>query len=405
MADDRGALFDDPWRGANPLDPAFRADPYPALNRLREVDPVSETPIGIWRICRYRDCVAMLRQHPTGVRTSEGILPGVDESDLENQRNFMLQQDPPTHTRLRKLVSRAFTPRAVGRLGPSIEKVVAECLDGAADGESMDVIADLALPVPATVICEMLGVPIADRDLFTRWTSEATHGLAAQIAPPEVLARAREAGLALAGYFEELIAERRASLGDDILSGMIRAEEEGDRLSHPELVSQSIGLLIAGFETTIGLIGNGVRQLLLHPDQLARLRSDPSLIDSAVEECLRFDGPIGLTQRIVHEDVSIGGKIIPKDSPVFVLLAAANRDPDPFDDPEAFDIGRDPNPHLGFGGGAHLCLGAHLARMETRVAIGRLVERFPRLELESETVEWGPSLFRVPALLPVAIGS
>jgi hypothetical protein len=394
----------DPWRGANPLDPEFRNDPYPALKRLRELEPVHHTPLGLWRLCRYDDCVRMLRDLPVGVRRTDGTLPGVDESEPENRRNFMLQQDPPNHTRLRKLVSRAFTPRAIGRLAPSIDKVVGECLDRVAGSDRMDVIADLALPVPSTLICEMLGVPLEDRDRFTQWTAEATHGLAAQVAPQEVLDRARSAGLALAAYFEDLIAERRGSLGDDILSGMIRAEAEGDRLNHDELISQSIGLLIAGFETTIGLIGNGVRQLLLHPEQLARLRAEPQRIDTAVEECLRFDGPIPLTLRIPHADVRFGETTIPRDSTVMVLLAAANRDPERFPDPDRFDIGRDPNPHIAFGGGAHLCLGTHLARMETRAAIGGLVARFPRLALESQSVEWGASLFRVPGSLPVAIG-
>jgi len=401
----RDETLDDPWRGANPLEPTFRNDPYPALKRLRELEPVHETPLGLWRISRYADCLRMLRELPVGVRRTDGTLPGVDETDPDNQRNFMLQQDPPNHTRLRKLVSRAFTPRAISQLKPSIDRVVEDCLDRVSDNGCMDVIADLALPVPATLICEMLGVPIADRDRFTTWTAEATHGLAALVAPPEVLEAASLAGQALADYFEVLIAERRRSLGDDILSGMIRAEEEGDRLSHPELISQSIGLLIAGFETTIGLIGNGVRQLLLHPEEFARLRANPDLIASAVEECLRFDGPIPLTLRVTHADVAVGDKTIPRNTTVMVLLAAANRDPERFPDPERFDITRDPNPHIAFGGGAHLCLGTHLARMESQAAIGGLVRRFAKLELTSDTVEWGASLFRVPGKLPVAIGS
>jgi hypothetical protein len=395
----------DPWRGANPLDPAFRLEPYAALKRLREIEPVHETPIGIWRLSRYADCVRMLRDLPVGVRRTDGTLPGVDESKLENQRNFMLQQDPPNHTRLRKLVSRAFTPRAVDALEPAVERIVADCLDRIEARGACDLIAELALPVPATVICEMLGVPAEDRDRFTVWTAEATHGLAAQVAPPEVLDRAREAGLALGAYFEDLIAERRGALGDDILSGMIRAEEDGDTLNHQELISQSIGLLIAGFETTIGLIGNGVRQLLLHPDELSKLRADPSLISRAVEECLRFDGPIPLTLRIPHEDVAFGDKVIPKDASVMVLLAAANRDPARFPEPERFDITRDPNPHIAFGGGTHLCLGTHLARMESRAAIGGLIRRFPQLALDSEGLELGPSLFRVPGRLPITTGA
>lgn len=395
---------DDPWHGANPLDPDFHDNPHPALRRLREEHPVDRTPLGFWRITRYDDCVRMLRDAPCGVRTRDGRLPGVDETELEGQQRFMLQQDPPAHTRLRKLVSKAFTPRAIEQLRPSIERVVAERLDHMAEKGRADLVADLALPVPATVICEMMGVPLADRDRFTVWTAQATHGLAAPVAPPEVIAVAEEAGAKLADYFEALIAERRQKLGDDLLSGLIRAEEKGDRLSHDELVSQAIGLLIAGFETTIGLISNGVRQLVLHPGELAKLRERPELVTTAVEECLRFDGPIILTVRIPHEDVAFGDQTIPKDQLVFVMLAAANRDPAHFDAPDCFDIERAPNPHIGFGGGAHLCLGTHLARLETLLSIGGLVERFPKLALVSDRVEWGPSLFRVPARLEIEVG-
>jgi hypothetical protein len=397
----------DPWAGANPFDPAFRNDPYPALRRLREQDPVNQAPFGIWRLSRYRDVVRLLREANAGVRLADGTLPPVPgpatpASPLRGE--FMLQQDPPAHTRLRRLVSKAFTPRAVESLRPKMQTIVDGCLDAVAGAGRMDVIADLALPVPSTVICEMLGVPLADRERFTLWTAQATHGLAAPIAPPDVLARAGEAALSLAGYFQALITTRRKHLTDDLLSALIRAEEAGDRLSADELLSQAIGLLIAGFETTIGLIGNGVRALLRHPEQLARLRANPALLPAAIEECLRFEGPIILTVRIVHEDTEIGGKVIPKDSRVMALLAAANRDPEIFPDPDRFDVGRTPNEHLAFGGGAHFCLGAHLARLEASLAIGGLVRRFEKLTLESEQVEWGPSLFRVPGRLPVRIG-
>src|SRR5438128_10805120 len=250
-----GSDADDPWRGCNPLDPAFRDDPYPGLRRLREVDPVNLTPIGFWRLTRYADVMRLLYDVPAGTRTTDGVLPGVDES-LSGQRQFMLQQDPPAHTRLRRLVSRAFTPRAIAAIRPGIQRIVDQCLDRVAERGEMDVIADLALPVPSTVICEMMGVPVADRDRFTVWTAKATHGLASQFLPPELLGEAQAAGMALAAYFQGLIAARRASLTDDILSALIRAEEAGDRLGPPELLSQSIGLLIAGFDTTIGLIGN-----------------------------------------------------------------------------------------------------------------------------------------------------
>jgi len=395
-----GSDADDPWRGCNPLDPAFRDDPYPGLRRLREVDPVNLTPIGFWRLTRYADVMRLLYDVPAGTRTTDGVLPGVDES-LSGQRQFMLQQDPPAHTRLRRLVSRAFTPRAIAAIRASIQRIVYQCLDQVAPRGEMDVIADLALPVPSTVICEMLGVPVADRDRFTLWTAQATFGLAAGVLPPEMLAQAAAAGMALAAYFQELIAARRTRLGDDLLSALIRAEEEGDRLSPSELISQAIGLLIAGFETTIGLIGNGVRALVEHPGELAKLRARPEVITSAVEECLRYDGPIILTARVLHADAEFGGKTIPRDAKVWGMLAAANRDPAVFRAPDTFDIERQPNEHVALGGGAHFCLGAHLARLEGQIAIGSLVARFDDLALLSPTVEWGPSLFRVPGRLPL----
>ena len=394
-------IHDDPWLGANPLDPNFRDNPYPALHRLRALDPVNETPLGFWRLTRYRDVVRMLMQVRTGVRMTDGTFPGEAFAPAGIQADFMLQQDPPNHTRLRRLVSKAFSPKTIEALRVRVQTLVAELLESVRERGEMDVIADLALPVPSTVICEMMGVPLEDRDRFTQWTAEATHLLAAMIAPPEVIQRGLAARESLVAYFENLIAERRRTLTEDILSQLIRAEEAGDRLSHTELLSQSIGLLIAGFETTIGLIGNGVRAFIQHPDQIEKLRRNPQLIGSAIEECLRFEGPIMLTPRFVHEDVEIDGKVIQKDRMVWSILFAANRDPQRFPDPDRFDIERPDNQHVAFGGGAHFCLGAHLARMEAQVAIGSLLQRFDGLELVSPTVEWGRSLFRVPGRLPI----
>jgi cytochrome P450 len=393
-------LPDDPWKGCSPFDLEFRDDPYPRLRRLREADPVNETPVGIWRLLRYADVQRLLGEVPCGVRTTDGILPGVDER-LEGQRNFMLQQDPPNHARLRRLVSHAFTPRALAAWREEIERVVDGCLDRVASRGEMDVIRDFALPVPSTIICGILGVPVEDRERFTVWTAQATLGLAAPIMPPEVVEQARAAGDALGDYFDRLIVERRASPRDDLLSALIRAEEEGDKLSTEELLSQAIGLLIAGFETTIGLIGNGVRALIRHPDQIEKLRARPELIGKAVQECLRYDGPIILTVRILHEDAEFGGRMIPKNAMVWAMLASANRDPDKFIDPDRFDIERDASDHVAFGGGPHFCLGHRLAEMEAQAAIGAFVRRFRDLRLQSETVEWGPSLFRVPGRLPV----
>jgi cytochrome P450 len=394
----------DPFLGASPLDPAFRTDPHERLERLRELAPVHCMPFGVWRLSRYADCLRLLREVPSGVRRADGTRPGEERLPRTAFLGaFMLQQDPPTHTRLRKLVSKAFTPRAVERLRAHVQGIADRIIDRALERGELDVIADLALPVPSTVICEMMGVPLADRARFTDWTARSTHLLAALFQPQNVIDDGVAAALALREYFQALIAERRKAPGDDILSALIRAEEAGDRLSPDELVSQASGLLVAGFETTIGLIGNGVLQLVRHPSELAKLRADPGLTASAVEECLRFDGPIPLTVRILREDTVFGEHTIPKDAQVMALLAGANRDPEVFPEPNRFDVARTPNEHLAFGGGAHFCLGAHLARMEGQVAIGTLVQRTGSIELVSEELEWGASLFRVLGRLPVRV--
>lgn len=396
---------DDPWLGVYPFMPELRDDPYPLLARLRRHSPVNETPVGLYRLTRYRDVVRMLKEVPSGVRLADGTIFGNITADDApgTPGEFLLRQDPPNHTRLRKLMSHAFRPRAVERLRQQVAGLVDRLLDEAAERGSMDLIADFALPVPSTVICEMMGVPLADRASFTDWTAAATHLLAGNLLPEETRARALQGGMALAEYFSALIEDRRKHLGDDILSDLIRAEEEGDHLSPTELLAQSIGLLIAGFETTIGLIGNGTLALLHHPDQLALLRAEPGRIAATVEECLRYDGPIVLTMRVTREATDFGDAVIPADRPVMCLLAGANRDPQVFPEPDRFDITRDGADNLGFGGGAHFCLGAHLARMEAQLAIGGLVQRFSRIERTTDDLLWGASLFRVLAELPVRV--
>jgi hypothetical protein len=328
------------------------------------------------------------------------VLPAAEEGAELDPNDFMLLRDGAPHTRLRKLVSKAFTPRMVDGLRPEMEAVSEACIDGVLERGELDVARDIARVVPSTIICLMLGVPVEDRELFTDWTANLTHSLAVQFAPEESMERAGPAFESLHAYFVDLIAERRKKLGDDLISELIRAEEEGDRLSESELMTHCIGLLVAGFETTIGLIGLGTRQLLLHPDELTRLREDPGLITTAVEECLRYDPPIIATMRVVHEDVEWHGQSVPKDSRIIGMIAAANRDPRVYDDPERFDIGRTGPAHWSFGGGEHFCLGAHLARLEAQVAIGTLVRRLDGLELEG-TIEWSDSVFRVPSSLPV----
>jgi cytochrome P450 len=392
----------DPWLGVDTLDPAFRDNPYPFLKRLRQYAPVNETPLGIYRLTRYDDVVRMLKEVPSGVRMADGTIFGANP-EMMGPGQFILRLDPPDHTRIRRLMNQAFRPRAVERLRERVQQIVDALLDRAAERGEMDVIADLALPVPSTLICEMMGVPVTDRERFTDWTAAATHLLAAAMITPERLQHGMAAAMSLANYFTDLIADRRKRLGDDILSDLIRAEEAGDRLSEAELLAQSIGLLIAGFETTIGLIGNGVLALINHPDQWQRLRARPELIDSTVEECLRYDGPILLTVRVTREDTRFGDHVIPADRPVMCILGAANRDPAHFVDPDRFDITRQDNDHLAFGGGVHFCLGAHLARMEAQVAIGGLAKRFRTLERTSDQNVWGKSLFRVLGELPVGV--
>jgi cytochrome P450 len=388
---------EDPWGGADPNAPDFKDELHARYRVLRATHPVHMTPRGMWRLTRYDDCVRLLKHTATGVRTSSGVLPFVDESTPFAR--FMLSQDPPSHTRLRSLVQRAFTPRALTALADKIERTTDELLDAVADRDRIDLVASLAQPLPSAMICDMLGVPLDDRAEFIGWTADFTYTLLGPFASPEQRTRANAAAARLERYITDLIEVRRAAPADDLLTDLIRAEEQGDRLSHDELVAQTVGLLIAGFETTTGLIANGTRALLMHPDQLARLRAQPELVDGAVEECLRFDPPIVATGRFLHEDCELGGQRLAKDSRVIAVLIAANRDPAQFDDPDRFDITRSPNRHLAFGGGIHNCLGGHLARLEGRAAFGRLFDRLGQLRLETERTTWGPSVFRIPGEL------
>lgn len=394
------------WYGAEQLDFQIE-DPYTGFKQLRETQPVNLTPDGGWRLSGYHDVQLLLRSTSAGMRLTNGMIPGQDES-VAGAGLFMLLQDPPTHTRLRKLVKKAFTPRAIESWRPRVEAITRELLDRVAETGEMELIADLARPVPATLICELLGVPAEDQADFTQWTTDATHGLLTirGLGDEATHTKVEAASMSLLGYFNDLIDARRGNPGDDLMSVLISAEEDGDKLDPLELLSQSIGLLIAGFETTIGLIGNGLTTLIRHPEQLAKLRAHPELRASAVEECLRYSGPILASIRVLHEATRFGNYEIPIDTEVVALLAAANRDPEVFEDPENFDIARygpglDTPAHLSFGGGAHFCLGAHLARIETEIAIGSLVERFDQIELVDEATQWGRSLFRVPERIPI----
>ena len=390
----------------NPLLPEFHANPYPFYRRLREEDPVHASPLGIWVLTRYEDAVMVLRDARFG---REGIAElqearlGAARARPKNSRD-MLFRDPPDHTRLRSLVSRAFTPRVVEEMRPHIQEIVDGLLDRVKGSGGMDVIEDLAYPLPVRVICEMLGVPTSDQEVFRQWSADIARSLDAALYPADsgVGTRGQEASDALKEYFRSLIAVRRKHPRPDLLSGLIAAEEQGDKLSEAELLSTCALLLIAGHETTVNLIGNGLLALLQHPAELRALAEDPARIQTGVEELLRYDGPVQRTSRMTMADVEIGGKQIPKDRVVVAAIGAANRDPAYFTDPERLDVRRKENRHIAFGFGIHFCLGAPLARIEGQVAIGTLLRRMPALKLVSDNPEWRESsVLRGLKTLPV----
>ncbi len=366
--------------------PEGKADPYSRYATLRTVSPVHRSGFGFWVLTRHDDCQHLLR-HPHVGKDFSGAVSALglseehqaEQAAFRNDHTNMLFADPPDHTRLRGLASRAFTPRTVEGLRPHIVALVDQLVDGFGDGE-VDVMDALAFPLPVTVIGEMLGVPAEDRAQFRPLVRASTALLELTITP-EALKEATAASAALERYFTDLVAERRARPQDDLMTKLIYAEDEGDRLSEIELVSTSILLFAAGFETTTHLIGNGLLALLQHPDELARLRADRTLVRTAVEEMLRYDSPVQINARTAYSDIDIAGHQIGGGSTVLALLGAANRDPARFTDPDRFDVGRSEGAPLSFGSGIHYCLGAALARMEGQIVLDRLLERFGTWEL------------------------
>lgn len=377
-------------RAPESLDAEFVQDPYTLYRRLRQDAPVREVvmPRGlkVWLVTRYADAREALaspalhkdlrpvrylfERHQT--RTSTGDFG----SDLTAH---MLNSDPPDHTRLRKLVAKAFTMRRVELLRPRVAEITGELLDGLSG--DVDLIDDFAFPLPVTVICELLGVPHDDRDDFRAWSSALVAGDSAE--------SVSAAAGAMSGYLRALIDAKRAAPADDMLTALIHTQEDGDELTEVELVSMAFLLLVAGHETTVNLIGNGMLALLTNPDQLAALHADPGLLPGAVEEFLRYDSPVNhATLRYTKEAVEIGGVVIPGDEFVAVSLASANRDGDRFGaDADQLDVTRAPAGHMAFGHGIHFCVGAPLARLEGQLAIGGLVERFPGMRLLADPAD------------------
>ena len=389
--------------------PAFKANPYPTYARLRREAPVFRTRIGwrrdAWVVTRYADVAALLRdprfaKDPLAVRDGAGGGPWLPGFLRPLTRN-MLDLDAPDHARLRALVQKAFTPRLVEALRPRVESLVDELLTAALREPRGELVSQLALPVPLTIIAELLGVPAADQPRFHRWSTRIVSGtpdIRALLVLPAVRSLFR--------YLRRLFAERRAEPRDDLITALVQAEEAGDRLSEDELLGMVFLLLAAGHETTVNLIGGGVLALLQHPGQLHRLRGDPSLAKTAVDELVRFTSPVELsTERNAREELEIAGVTIRRGEMVLGAIGAANRDPEHFPDPDVLDLGREPNRHLGFGLGAHFCLGAPLARLEAQVAIPALLARAPalRLGVAPEALRWRKHLFlRGLRELPVA---
>ena len=395
----------------NPFDPSFRSDPYPVYRRLREDAPVHHSPLGFYVLTRYEDCANLLRDPRVSndftnstAAVEEAAKQGIDLEQLaaEGTRPFLFM-DPPDHTRLRSLVSKAFTPRVVEGLRPRAQQIVDRLLDAAVARGEVDVIADLAYPLPVTIISEMLGVPAEDHEVFQGWSREMARSLDPDfVLPADVLERRQKAGDEFTEYFRALIAKRRLDLRNDLVSALIAAEDGGETLSENELLSTCILLLIAGHETTVNLIGNGMLALLRHPDQMALLREDPSLIKSAVEELLRFDPPVQLTGRTAKEDIPLSAGVLPKGQQAIMLLGAANRDPLQFVEPDRLDLAREDNRHLAFGMGIHFCLGAPLARIEGQIAIGEMAQRLGSPELMVAEPEYKENVtLRGLASLPV----
>ncbi|GAA1714258.1 cytochrome P450 [Fodinicola feengrottensis] len=377
----------------NPFDPVYRADPYPFFERLRTEAPTGRVPgVDVWYVTRYDDCEAILRHPDAG---SDSTKSPVYQRLVENGvlrlpqtitgRPSFLFLDPPDHTRLRKLVSKAFTPKVVERMRPRIAEVADELLDEVMPNGRMELVWDIAYPLVFRVMSDMIGVPRADQAKFLAWSKDMSASMDMRLdAPPDAIAQQEKTMREGKDYLTALINERRRQPCDDLISELIQVEEEGGRLSQDELMSTTVLLVGAGTETTVHLICNGIHALLRHPDQLELLRRDPSLIAPAIDESLRWDPPTQLTQRMALTDLKVRDAVIPAGCPVVLVIAAANRDAERWPDPERFDVTRPTLPNLSFSLGRHFCLGPALARAEGQITIGKIIERCPELRIADE---------------------
>jgi cytochrome P450 len=397
----------------NPFEPGFFDDPYRQYAALREHDPVHRSPLEVWVLFRYDDIVGVLRDSSLSVQVDNATPTArmqmfAEQAPAEAQErgaHSILNVDPPDHTRLRRLVSKAFTPKMVHELRPRIQVLVDDALDTMAERSEADVVGDLAFPLPFTVISEMLGMPDGNRDEVRGWSHTLTKTLDPILSPEEVQAALAAADNMLR-HVQDVLAWKRDHPADDLLTGLLAAEDEGDRLSEEELLDQVLLLYVAGHETTVNLIGNATLALLGHPDQLARLRSGPELDGDAVEELLRYDSPVQFSRRITTADLEVDGSTVPAGTFMLTCLGSANHDEARWGPTaDELDITRpDAGQHMSFGNGIHHCLGSSLARTEAQVAIGSLVRRFPDLELAGEPERNGRVVLRGLESLPVTVG-
>ena len=375
--------------------PGYRQNPYPTLARIRAENPIHQDAMGVFYITRHADVTAALKDPRLGrdLRKWIGyamVRPYLADSPLERCiEQWMFSVDAPQHTRLRQLVARVFTPRAVAAMRSAIEQVVDDILAdlNTRNATEIEIMSTFAQPFPVRVIASILGLPITIYDDLKRWSTQVAVAFEPTSRRRE-RQQASDAAVDLMAYLRELVAVRRDQRTGDVVSILLAAAEDGDKLSEDELIAQLVMLFIAGHETTTHLIGNGLLTLCRHPEQMQRLRTDPSLGPRAVEEMLRYEPSVNTIARAAHADTTLGGKPIPAGSIMLCMAGAANRDPDIFPDPDRFDIARTPNPHVTFGGGVHYCLGAPLARLESQVAFGRLLERFVSIEVDEQNVRW-----------------
>ncbi|MCP3476266.1 cytochrome P450 [Bradyrhizobium sp. CCGUVB1N3] len=394
----------------NPLAPDFIRDPYPHYERLRAVDPMHVTPFGSFLASRHAEVSLVMRDKRFGKdfveRSKRRYGPKImEEPVFRSMSHWMLQADPPDHTRLRGLVVKAFTARRVEDMRPRIQEIVDQTLDEVIDRGQMDLIEDFAFRLPVTIICDMLGIPEDHREVFYKGSRDGGRLLDPVPLSPEEIRQGNAGNLMAQMYFQQLFELRRRNPGEDLTTQLVQAEEDGHKLTNEELTANIILLFGAGHETTVNLIGNGLLALHRNPDQLALLKARPELIGNAIEEFLRYDSSVQMTGRVTLEDIDdLGGKRIPKGETVLCLLGSANRDPAVYPDrPDRLDIVRENVRPVSFGGGIHFCLGAQLARIEAEIAINTLLRRLPDLRIDDvETPEWRPTfvlrgLKRLPA--------